>query len=338
MKTKKILILFIAASLTVNVYSQISLGGKPYSWQVSDQNGRTTFKGKVTALKNIDNDIEIVNAKKLQAKCKNCQEYYGKGIDQKLDIKKAGEKIDVPGGKIWLVRFESPSALGMQFYFNKYKLPNNASLFIYNEDKSTLLGAFTHINNHVNEKFATQEIYGKTIILEYFEADQNEFEGQLEIFKVIHIFNSAQHRSGTGGVGQAAPCTKDINCAEGNNYQTIKKSVCRISTYDKVLDMTGYCSGFLVNNIQLNGQRMSYVMTANHVLSSDQHPFPGAKILDRFDYWIFAFGLEKSSCGSILYPIPNGSHSGANLIARSDFSDYLLLDLQVNKIENFIPV
>jgi len=47
-------------------------------------------------------------------------------------------------------------------------MPDSATLFVYNDDKSEVLGAFTSLNNKPHGKFSIQPITGSAVTLEYF--------------------------------------------------------------------------------------------------------------------------------------------------------------------------
>ena len=51
------------------------------------------------------------------------------------------------GDRIWRILISSPSALSLNFVFDNLFIPKGASLYLYNDDKSDLLGAYTSDQN-----------------------------------------------------------------------------------------------------------------------------------------------------------------------------------------------
>jgi hypothetical protein len=347
MRINKLLLQMLILLVIMNpalVLSQVRIPGVPYSFTSSSSGRAGSMTAKKMQLKKLDNAEEIRQAAEIKKGCEKCGgDYYGSGIDVNINIKKDGNATKVDGGTIWKLSVNSETALGMQFYFNKYKLPTAASLFIYNEDHTHVLGAFTHINNHPDEAFATQIVNGKSVTLEYFEADVNDFSGELEINTIIHVFRNRalENRSLIGddaGYGKSQEvCERNVICAEGIPFANEKKAVCRILYYDDQNRKAAHCSGFLVNNT--NNPRKALVITADHCLHS--LPFQAenpAYPKYRYSRWLFEFDYESATCAPGADMIPINSTDGAVLVTRGFEADYAVLDLEVQGLEYLIDV
>lgn len=343
MSNKKLVLISLILGVfhcSFNVDAQISLPGKPYSYalETNQADSRISLTPKLFILPKILNDEMLLRAAQEESRCENCIDYYGVGIDTYINVK-SGNSFPVKGGTIWLVKIESQNSYGLQLHFSAFKLPQKASLFVYNEDRTITLGAFTHVNNHIDNKFATQLISGKSITVEYFEASDNSFEGEVEIDRVIHSFKPWPGEVKSSEFERALPCTIDINCPDEAMFKDIKKAICRISVFDQNNYLAGRASGFLINN--MHTIRKPYVLTSWHILSNPN----SWNLQDRFDDWIFEFDYEADVCGSTFQPISRQSHQGASVVTgdetlfmSSSGSDYLLLDLQTTTIENWLDV
>jgi Secretion system C-terminal sorting domain len=318
-------------------FAQRSSGGAPMSFQSSD-NLFTNRVGLTTvALPVIDNNAEQARAINVsQANCSDCENpYYGTGIDVEIDIKTDGSlEILEDGSKLWLLKMESSTAHGLQFYFDKFKLPFGARLFIFNEDKTMVLGAFTSNNNPTNEtnliKFGTQPIIGGDIYIEYHEPNNSEFEGVLSITKVIHIFNKSGPWAVNGGAG---PCHINVSCPEGIGWENEINSVVLILGYNSSNNFESWCSGALINNRHI--PKKALLLSANHCIDDNTSD-------PRFDYstWMFIFNHQTSGCGDNGSNVPafNGqSKFGSTHLASdatgSPTSDFLLLDIGMTETE-----
>ncbi|MDT8411655.1 MAG: hypothetical protein RQ875_04265 [Vicingaceae bacterium] len=105
--------------LSLSSYSQESTGGIPLSWQDSSLLSNFKTNLQVVSLPNLNNQLEQYKADSISAiNCIDCKSnYYGKGIDVAIDIKNQGlMQVFEDGSKIWLLKIQSATALGMQFY------------------------------------------------------------------------------------------------------------------------------------------------------------------------------------------------------------------------------
>jgi PKD repeat protein len=329
-------ILVICLLVSVSALAQISQGGTPYSIENASKMSKTTAKRQTQTVSfmSVNNEAEKKRVEKIMDECQTCRkDYYGTGIDAKIDLVKDGTFYDLgKEGRLWLTKVSSLTAFGMQFYFSKYKLPTGAKLFIYNEDKSMILGAFTSENNNEDGKFATQIISGEAVTIEYFEPLTAEFSGSLEIYKVIHVFkdlgNKGLTTSKANSYGASGTCNIDINCPDGANYQDVKRGVCRISTYDVGNTLAYHCSGSVINTTSRD--RKYYILTANHCVGTltweptTQYEYnANARIAE----WIFEFNYEVFDCNNKSAPFSTNTLQGAKILSRGDLSDYALLDL-----------
>lgn len=325
------IVLLLIVLCNVRGLSQISEGGTPYSIQMNTT-GRNALRTAHITLKEVNNEFHLNRAKKLMEECETCRkDYYGTGIDVKINLIKDSEFQDLgEDGKIWLTTVTSKNAFGMQFYFNRYKLPTGAKLFLYNEDKSMILGAFTNGNNHEDGKFATQVISGQKITIEYYEPKNVNASGELEIYKVIHAFKDVYAKYRTNYFGESGDCNIDINCPDGAGYQDIKGGVCRISYYDNSLQLTAHCTGSLLNTTRSALDRQGVILTANHCITPYDMNDPS--VVNHRKYrvaeWIFEFGYEIANCNNPVDPfVITRTMNGASIISKGSLSDYALLDL-----------
>ena len=218
-------------------------------------------------------------------------------IAKKLNInfKNEGVKTEIIGkGNIWQYKLQSPATYSLGIQFNRFKLPKGASIFLYNESHSEIIGAFTGLNNNSTDQLQIQEFPGNNATIEYFEPINPEFSGELTIGYVLQAYRNME-----------ALLTTDIgiNCTNGSDWQTQKRAICRITFVD---NLTGYfCSGSLINNTK--NDEKPYFLTANHCVSSNLV----AKTM------VFYFNFEAKNCGDTTSIKPWQTLSGATLIATN---------------------
>ncbi len=235
---------------------------------------------------------------------------FGKPFDVDYNLDNSGVWDDLPdGGRIWRLRIHCPGAFSINLLYSRYRLPAGAKLFLYNESRDMVIGAFTARNNKDDGKFATAPIKGDVTIVEYYEPAEAVGMGELAISRIVHgykdvFFNAAKDAT---DFGDAGACNNNVNCPVGADWQDDKRAVAMILTSG------GFrlCTGALVNNVRQDAT--PYFLTANHCLGGESS-------------WIFMFNYESPTCADIDGPT-NYTVQGSTLRATYSTSDFALLQL-----------
>jgi V8-like Glu-specific endopeptidase len=228
---------------------------------------------------------------------------------------------NVEGYNIWQIRIESPGAYSLNLILKPYHLPEGARLFVYNQDRTHTIGAFTSFNNKSYNSLALSPVSGETVILQYEEPVNPEFKGELGISQVNHDFMGiVSDPTGRRPLGLSGSCNIDINCELGKKWAAVKNSVCRIVVAGKEL-----CSGTLINNSKKD--KTPYVITANHCFM---------KYMNGEQNTVYLFNYESPYCGALDGDVTN-SVSGSLKIANSDSIDFFLVKLSENPPPNYRP-
>jgi PKD repeat protein len=231
-----------------------------------------------------------------------------------VDLKTDGMPTNIPGkGTIWQYKIESGNAVSLGVFFKKYRLPDGASLFIYNDSWTRLRGAFTSQNNKPDSLLQLAEFPEKNLTMEYFEPLGAQFPGEIVVGAVSLAYRDFQ-KSADGRIG--------INCAAGDDWQVAKNAVCLMTYHD--LRNSYFCNGSLVNNALQD--ETPYFLTANHCVHSDLT----ARTLVAY------FGYENSTCTSEDASFQQ-TLSGAKLLSGSSYSDFSLLLLDEMPPEAYHP-
>ncbi len=227
--------------------------------------------------------------------------------------------------RIWRLKVTSPGALALGLVFDDFDLSVNSRMFVYSEDKETVLGSFDHRNTNEENVFTTQIIPGNTIIIEYeedvAEGEKLKKEGKslFSISEVVHIsIGGGLFRETSKSLGSSEDCQVHINCPEGDDWQKHKRSVARMLM--KVDEDYYWCTGALVNNTAQDGK--PYLLSASHC---GEDAYYGDML-----YWHFYFNFERPGCADVGTPPHNMIH-GSELISEGPLeegSDFKLLLLR----------
>lgn len=224
--------------------------------------------------------------------------------------------------KIWKLGIESTDAYSINLIFKKFLLPPGARLFIYNPDRSEIVGAYTENSNTKSGILPTQPVSGDKIIVQYEELIGSSFSGQFEISKISHDFIGVTLKNGDlrRPMNETADyCNVDISCEDGLKSGETRNSVCRI-----FIDGDELCTGVLLNNTANNSK--PYVLTAGHCIENSYQ----AQVS------LFLFNYESPYCGSIDGDNKH-SISGSTLRANFDSLDFSLVELSVQPPNYYRP-
>jgi lysyl endopeptidase len=230
--------------------------------------------------------------------------YFARNFKLQVDPQKDGLWTNHRNGwRIWQVGIRSKGAYSLGLIFSRFRLEGNARLFIYNEDRSNVLGAFTGLNNKTSGILPVSHLPGECVYIQLEVPWEQTGYGELVLGEVAHaylpIFTDKINKDGRYGLSDTT-CNIDINCPEGSDWQDIKRSVCRI-----YINGNKYCTGVLVNTTLQDAE--PYILTAAHCIGSQEEA----------DESVFVFSYESPECdgpdGSV-----NHSISGSSLIAVGD--------------------
>jgi hypothetical protein len=282
-----------------SLWAQIGHGGLPYSFKKS----LSLSPLDVELLSYMDNKI-LLEEEAIPSKDEGF--IFGKEIAVNYTLKNAGIWETLPNGaRLWRMGIQSTGAYSLNLLFDSFYIPPHSNLFIYTEDKSFLMGAFTEENNNRWGNFATSLLPGDAIVLEYYEDPQDYDLGVLHLSTIVHGYKDFFFKKGK--YGSSMECNIDVNCHIGDSYPNAKRAVVLILNRS-----SARCSGTLINNTAQDGK--PFLLTANHCLTSNSDP----------SNFVFVFNYETTSCnGNIekkMYSI-----NGSTLLARHEHSDFALL-------------
>jgi len=321
MKKRTFLFFVISLFIFINyTVGQINTGGTPVS--------SSTFglSDDFEVIDLIPPDISQFTEEDIVNDENNFPQRIATNVPVNVDIQTSGtwEKI-ASGGKVWRIQLNCDDALALNVQFDAFYLPNGSNLYIYNEEKSQILGAFNSSNNSEDGLFSTELIGGDAIIIEYYEPELTTELVELSISDIAYAYRNVSYvLENSEDFGDSEWCQVNVNCSpEGDNWQDEKRGVARILY--KQGSSWSWCTGSLVNNTLENGT--PYFLTADHCGGS-------ASASDR-NQWIFYFNYESSGCSNPGSSPSYNSKTGATLRARGDIDGGS--DFQLVQINSAIP-
>jgi hypothetical protein len=240
---------------------------------------------------------------------------FGYTFEQSFSLKDGQWTTLANGDRAWTLALHSPGAVSMNVVWSDFYIPKGGSLFIYNEDKSEIIGAYTHRQNNTDRTLSSWLIPGDKIILEYNQPAGLSEQPDLTIGKVVHGLlgpNRAEK-----DLNDSGDCNQDVKCSIGSEIDALKDHLSRAAGI-MLVNGNSFCSGCLINNTAQD--ETPFVLTANHCMGANP-----SSISVRFG-WI----AEDPICGEET-PSENGPEfmvmSGTELLAANSNSDVALLRL-----------
>jgi lysyl endopeptidase len=309
--------LIICTLQFVSLFSQIQQGGLPYS-----------FKNKICETIPVITmrpvTPEEMNEDEMNSKRKAFT--YAVVFDVKINPENSGIWTYLPHGiAIWQVGIESKGAYSLNVLIDPFKLPENATLFLYNKDHSFVAGAFNACNNNTEGVLPVMPVPGDLIYLELVVSQKEINNCSLNISKISHGYKDLfRGYNNPVRLKSAGDCNVDVNCPVGNGWEDVKNAVFRYIYYNSYNKKYEYCTGTLINNA--DDTDIPYFITAGHCLFDEE----GAKSL------VALFGYESYYCGG---PVKgnNKTLSGAKIIAHSLDFDFTLGELSSLPPFNYSP-
>ncbi len=298
--------LFGALLIPFSLIAQIEYGGRPYSWGLGQQDRMP----EAERMPPVDEEqlLKEDRERRRSSREKPLRFAYNHRVD--FGLANGGILLELPnGGRIWKLRIRSSGARSLNFGFGRFRLAEGARVFIYDPERRTVLGAFTHRNNKASGRLPTGLIPGDEAVVELYEPERVVGKSELRLTRVSHAYRDvfAMAKEKGRDFGDAGDCNMNVNCPDGQPLQDQKRSVAMI-----VNNGDRFCSGALVNNIKKNGK--PYFLTANHC-------FDGSA-----SGWVFMFNYESPDCSDQKGPTDQ-SVAGGTLRARHPDSDFCLLEL-----------
>lgn len=309
MKAYLLLLLFTFGGLALQ--AQLSEGGVPIEL--------TSLKSK-TASKFIELPSHQVKEKSLRAGLNGMLKSgtFAHSFEVDYTPANSGDLYKYADQRIWRLHIKSEGAKSLMLIFSKYHVPDGARLFIFNPEKTAVLGAFTSKNNKPFKKLAVYPLPGDELILQYEEPMNADFEGQLEISKVNHDYLGVVSLKNSRDRRLSGECNIDINCETAAEVGLQQRGVCRILADNE------FGTATLMNNTAEDGHPM--ILSAFHIYDNDETA----------EVTIYDFNYESPFCTGI-DGYDNQSISGAEALASSQSLDFMLVDLSAMPPASFRP-
>ena len=221
------------------------------------------------------------------------------------------------GDLVWRQRIQSKDAYSLNLGFTNFHLPSSAALFIYDLEKTYVIGPIHQGDNDLHGEWWSPIIPGDEVVLEV-QIDPSEAK-QLEMTLgyVNHDFSGFDNLL-------SGSCNLDVECGAEDGFPLNDRFREMINSVGRVvISGSNVCTGVLVNNTAQDCT--PYLLSANHCrITSSSAP-------SVIVYWNYQNTTCRQPNSSASGSQGNGSlrmfNSGSIFRARYDVSDFALVEL-----------
>lgn len=310
---KKITFLFLILIIT-NSFGQVTNTGEPMSWKINQLSAVAPIQMQPIDLTALQAEDAINDQRR------DIPWRFGKELPVVLNTENSGVwDVLENGDRIWRLNIISADARTLNFVFDNFYIPDGAKLYLYNDERSDLLGAYTSSQNREDRQLGTWFVEGDNVWIEYYEPASQEGLGELQVAKVVHGYRSVSHAAAERGLNDSGDCNQDVDCTVGADFDSLKEVLKR----SVALFILGgsVCSGTLINNT--DNDNAPYFLTASHCDNGNT------------GVWAFRFNWvsPNPSCGTTTNSTNgdfNQTASGATKLAENQKSDFMLVNIDAN--------
>ena len=249
---------FVLSMLSLSLSAQLTVKGTPLSFDLDLEAG-TCDEPIVLPVS------QYVNEDEAQSEGLNPL-LVGVSIPFHKDVDQCGEwHQTAEGDLIWRLTVEAPEAAALSVVFTKFRLPDNAFLYLYDEMGTEVVGAISSLNNNENDIMSTSFVKGDRMTIELNIIQPQSYDLLLEIGEIVYhyptIYGGDLPGAHLRSVPAAGKCFVGVNCMpEGERWRKQKRGIVLMKFREN--GKWYYCSGSLLNNTNQDGAPL--FLTAHH--------------------------------------------------------------------------
>lgn len=270
-------------------------------------------------------DLEKIRKEDAEMEGHDVPYRFGKGFDVFYTLSD-GLWQDVDSGRVWTMSFESEGAISLNYIFENMYLPEGASLFIVNHNKTVVYGPVTsEVLVPKKSSFLSDIIPGASSTILLFEPTEKCNESTLTIKRVVHGYRGFDFKKTNKSQEESNYCNINVACYP--DYENESKGVALV-----LLSNGEYlCSGSLLMSTNLSFT--PYFLTAFHCLDYDDNNALSDSEKQDVENWMFKFCFKKTTCnGSLL--ASSYTYNYASFCSAWHGSDFALLRLSSSVSQN----
>ncbi len=205
-----------------------------------------------------------------------------------IDFKqRSGARSQQNGISLSYFQINAPDALSVGLMFDQLQLAPGARLFVYNTDRTMLVGPIDASQNGAD--YLVDAVDGSSVIVELQEPVGNS-PSQIHVSGVLYNYRSVTGEPHSKAYGSSGSCEKNMVCYPG--YQTEGDGVAFL-----IIPFGQYvytCTGSMLNTTKQDFRSM--FLTAFHCVDLDESGVIGTGEIAAYNNTAFRFNWQSPTC------------------------------------------
>ncbi len=242
--------------------------------------------------------------------------HFAHEIETKISVQEAGTWESLEDGKmLWRQRIRSKGAYSLNLAFKDFRLPSSAALFLYDVERTHVIGPITQEDNDTHGEWWSPIIPFDEVVIEIQVSAKEAPLLKTTITEVNHDFQGF-------GALLSGSCNIDVICGQEEGFAII-------DLYRDIINSVGMysingrdiCTGTLINNVR--NDCTPYFLTAKHCEVTQSN---AASVVVYWNYQQTTCRAPGSTESGAAGNGPrNMFNSGVSLLSEYDNSDMALL-------------
>lgn len=247
---------------------------------------------------------------------------FGINRDVSIDLIKMSAKGQQDGHRIYEYRIDAAGAFSLNLIFDRFRLTEGARLFLYNADRTMIIGPITEAQNPAGGnpaggEFWTDLVQGSSLTIELQEPMSGRGVSELNLRSVVHGYkNTFPDKL----FGQGGACHPNMVCYP--TYQFAGDGVAMVL----LAGGTRLCTGSMVNNTRQTFR--SYFQSAFHCVDLDNSRSASAAEIAQAENWLVRFDYQSPTCALSQEDADVVTLNGTTYRAGYAASDFVLVELK----------
>lgn len=237
-----------------------------------------------------------------------------------VDLIQAAAQSEQNGTRTYSYQITADGAFSLNLIFDRFQLKPGSKLYLYNSDRTMLIGPITDAQNPKSGEFWTDLVQGSTLLIDLQEPTAGSGTSELHLSSVIHAYKNLFPGTNKAN-GDAGTCHPNMVCYP--DFQFEGDGVAMILTAGG----GRACTGSMVNDMRQSFR--SFFLTAFHCVdvNTANGTLSAGEISDAQN-WLIRFNYQSTTC-----PRPNADDldvvtlNGTTFRSGLSNSDFALFEL-----------